>query len=55
MCRIVNNNISGVVLTSFFSVEESNKYSLCKAKVKQSRYRPGVAVRVPGSSDFQIT
>jgi hypothetical protein len=26
-----------------------------KEKVKQSRYRPGVAQRVPGSLGFQIT
>jgi hypothetical protein len=28
---------------------------LVKVKVKQSRYRPGVAQRVPGSEGSQIT
>jgi hypothetical protein len=32
-----------------------NTYVKVKVKVKQSRYRPGVAQRVPGSEGSQIT
>jgi hypothetical protein len=37
------------------SFKQSNFVLAIKVKVKQSRYRPGVAQRVPGSEGSQIT
>jgi hypothetical protein len=39
----------------YITVKLLNPFTLYNKKVKQSRYRPGVAQRVPGSSSFQIT
>jgi len=40
-------------LVAFFSENRYTKDVIHKVKVKQSRYRPGVAQRVPGSSSSQ--
>jgi hypothetical protein len=36
-------------------IEEHDTFVYCRTKVKQSRYRPGMAQRVPGSYGSQIT
>jgi hypothetical protein len=54
--RVVEENSTAVLLKDL-EILVMYKYGLCsvKAKVKQSRYSPGGAQRVPGSSSSHIS
>jgi hypothetical protein len=53
--RCTKNLICLVPSILMLSSVDSNKCRHIKKRVKQSRYRPGVAQRVPGSLGSQIS
>jgi len=55
-CQIFRFIVEGIFVNIFFQNNfQFVRINVLKVEVKQSRYRPGVAQRVPGSSGSQIS
>jgi hypothetical protein len=54
---VIRNPASATILWTYYTVTAnvSMLYNTSKAKVKQSHYRPGQALRVPGDWGYQIS